>query len=93
MLGLMAEQMDVEMVGGPDDWRGRTVRMPVDLDGPREALGAYLISDDTPPRGDDEDIDPRAIYAPDVDGDPLVWIFRGWIPSSPSDPPPEWYDG
>lgn len=28
---------------------------------------------------------------PDDDGDPAVWHFRGWIPASPTDPPPEAY--
>ncbi len=85
-------ERDVELVGGPDDWRGRTVQMPVDLDRPREEIGAYLISAHTPPRGEEEDVDPRAIYEPDPEpADPLRWIFRGWIPASPADPPPGWY--
>ncbi len=86
------EDVDVELVGGPSDWSGKTVRMPVDLERPREEIGAYLISSDTPPRGGDEDEDPRAVYEPDpVPADPCRWVFRGWFPSSPSDPSPDWY--
>ncbi|MBB6001340.1 hypothetical protein HNR25_005171 [Streptomonospora salina] len=82
-------EMDVRLVGGPADWRGRTVRMPVPAD--PEEVGAYLISEDTPERPADEDTDPRAVYEPEPGGDPCEWHFRGWMPSSPSDPPPGWY--
>ena len=91
MMALMAERMmDVDLVGGPADWRGRRVAMPVDPDDPGGA-GAYLISEHTPPRTEEEDIAPRAVYLPDEGGDPLVWRFQGWFPASPSDPDPDSY--
>ncbi len=91
MMALMAERMmDVDLVGGPADWRGRRVAMPVDPDDPGGA-GAYLISEHTPPRTEEEDIAPRAVYLPEEGGDPLAWRFRGWLPSSPSDPDPDSY--
>lgn len=79
----------VELVGGPADWRGRRVAMPVPQD-PAEA-GAYLISADTPDRSEDTDTDPRAVYAPDPGGPADVWHFRGWFPAAADDPDPQDY--
>lgn len=84
----MAEDtVTVRLVGGPADWAGKTLALPRGqvLDRPLEEVGAYLTSDCTPERGEDEDVDPRAIYEPEDDA--TVWTFRGWFPSSPSDPP------
>lgn len=83
-----SNQIEVRLVGGPPDWAGRTMRFPASPD-----PGAFLISDHTPTGRDPdtEDIDPRAVYLPDEDGDPAVWHFRGWFPASASDPPPEAY--
>ena len=84
-------ERDVQLVGGPPDWRGRTLRLRVDPADPA-TLGAYLISRHTPVRDPDEDTAPRAIYEPADDGsDPLTWYFQGWFPSSPSDPDPAAY--
>ncbi|MBV2367124.1 hypothetical protein [Streptomonospora nanhaiensis] len=86
-------EMSVLLVGGPADWSGRRVQMPVPAD-PADA-GAYLISSHTPDRGDGQDeavdIDPRAVYTPDDHGDLAVWHFRGWFPADPRDPAPEDY--
>ncbi|MFD0773927.1 hypothetical protein ACFQZ2_08315 [Streptomonospora algeriensis] len=76
----------VHFIGGPADWRGRRVAMPVPED-PAEA-GAYLISAETPERPAHEDTAPRAVYEPEPGGPVDVWHFQGWFPSSPSDPPP-----
>lgn len=79
----------VRLEGGPAEWAGKTLTLPRStvVDCPPDGVGALLITDDVPPRGPDEDIDPRAIYEPDGDpADRLVWHFRGWFPSSPSDP-------
>ena len=73
----------VRLVGGPADWSGQTLRMP------RGSGGAHLISSCPPSRGEGEDPDPRAVYEPGAD--PEVWTFRGWVPSSPTDPAPEDY--
>jgi hypothetical protein len=83
------EEMDVRFVGGPHDWAGKTLRMPVGDDEP----GAYLISMCTPDRDEEtEDIDPRAVYTPDEPpADQSVWHFRGWFPPALGDPPPEDY--
>ncbi|MFC7331489.1 hypothetical protein [Marinactinospora rubrisoli] len=86
----MSEQtMVVRFVGGPDDWRGRVMEVPVsDPSDP----GTMLISDHVPWRPDDEDLDPRAVYTPDPPpADQRVWIFRGWFPSSRYDPPVDSY--
>lgn len=74
----------VRLVGGPDDWHERTLDHVISpLAGPRDALGAYLISAHVPPGHPDPAA--RAIYEPDVDPSmPAdVWWFRGWFPTAP----------
>ena len=81
----------VRLVGGPPDWRDRTLTMRCDPSRP-DSLGAYLISRHTPYRGPDEDPAPRAVYEPDPDSDDLLtWHFQGWFPSAATDPDPAAY--
>lgn len=75
----------VRLVGGPDDWREQTLThlTETDLAGPRDSLGAYLVSSLVP--ADHPDPGARAVYEPDVEpGSPRVWFFRGWSPFSPT---------
>ena len=91
------EYVSVRLVGGPRYWAGQSLeriyrRADIEDADPDE-LGTMLIVPDgvgMPERGEDEDIDPRAVYAPE-DGDRYTWHFQGWFPASPSDPPPGWY--
>jgi hypothetical protein len=76
----------VRLVGGPDDWRGKTLDhlTAADLDSPRESLGSYLISNCVP----DGHPDPgaRAVYEPNAEPAPVgVWFFRGWFPVGSAD--------
>lgn len=76
----------VHLVGGPDDWHGRTLDIytPADLAAPRDTLGTYLISDGVPRSHPDPGA--RAVYSPNDALPAALWFFRGWFPSSPSDP-------
>lgn len=92
------DPVEVRLHGGPACWHGRTltgVYTRADIeDVPVEDLGTFLIvpdAADLPDRGEDEDPAPRAHYAPLADGDRYLWHFTGWMPWSPSDPPPESY--
>lgn len=84
------DTVTVTLVGGPADWRGRTLPYGPDTLAADEP-GAYLISDYPPHREDWEDTSPRAVYTADEDS-PRVWRFRGWFPASVHDPDPSAYD-
>ena len=76
----------VRLVGGPDDWRGATLShlSAEELAGPREGLGAYLLS--TCVSHGHPDPGARAVYEPDMGEAPAdVWFFRGWVPIGPED--------
>ena len=76
----------VRLVGGPDDWRGATLThlSAEELAGPREGLGAYLVSTCVPPGHPDPGA--RAVYEPNMEPAPAdVWFFRGWVPVGPED--------
>lgn len=80
--------IEVHLVGGPDDWHGATLThvSAEELDGPREALDAYLISSHVP----EDHPAPAALanYGPNLDTgwSARMWFFRGWTPPGPSDP-------
>ncbi|MGI5122809.1 hypothetical protein ACQEU5_25160 [Marinactinospora thermotolerans] len=79
------ELLPVRFVGGPDDWHDCTLDMCTaeQLAGPREDIGAYLISDCVP--ADHPDPGARAVYEPDdAPARADVWYFRGWMPSAPT---------
>ena len=81
MTNSSSETVTVRLVGGPDDWHTRTLDHVTvgELDGSREALGAYLISSHVPPGHPDPGA--RAVYEPNTDPWPAnLWFFRGWIP-------------
>ncbi|NYI99283.1 hypothetical protein HNR12_005637 [Streptomonospora nanhaiensis] len=88
----MGGEVEVRLVGGPPDWAGSTLTYPRnDVYGPGAEPGALLISAHTPPRSDDQDTAPRAVYAPVEGGDPAVWGFVGWYPPADTDPTPADY--
>lgn len=83
-----SKNVDVYLVGGPDDWHGHTLDIYTadDLSLPRAELGTYLISDHVP--AGMEDPAARAVYSPDEapDAPADVWWFRGWLPTCPAAP-------
>ena len=82
-----ATTVSVRLVGGPDDWHGKTLDIYTreELAAPRESLGACLISNGVPAGHPDPGA--RAVYEPNGEPFPAqVWFFRGWMPFGPDDP-------
>ncbi|MFD3688736.1 hypothetical protein ACFWTE_28405, partial [Nocardiopsis sp. NPDC058631] len=65
-----SETVPVRLVGGPADWHGQTLTIHTreELEGPRDALGTYLISSGVP--ADHPDPGARAVYEPGGCPDP-----------------------